>query len=149
MGNFFLLRTLLIIIRLLYGSDPCSRSVSGQTAESLHNYVPPDSLLSKSQGSTHILTNGNALVNWGSAGAVTEYNSKDEPVSGGIENLQAFALLIVTSYPLLFFPFFRSADIPRLFRFGRSRCRYRKLPCFQSRMARTSQRRGSPGRFRR
>jgi hypothetical protein len=53
---------------------------SCQTAESLHNYVPPDSLLSKSQGSTHILPNGNALVNWGSSGAVTEYNREDEPV---------------------------------------------------------------------
>jgi hypothetical protein len=36
-------------------------------------YIPPDGLLSKSQGSTQVLPNGNVLVNWGSEGAVTEY----------------------------------------------------------------------------
>ncbi|KAK5675160.1 hypothetical protein LTS10_012234 [Elasticomyces elasticus] len=43
------------------------------TAELVQGYYPPDNLLSKSQGSTQVLPNGNVLVNWGSEGAMTEY----------------------------------------------------------------------------
>lgn len=39
----------------------------------LQDYLPPDDLLSKSQGSTQVLPNSNVIVNWGSEGAVTEY----------------------------------------------------------------------------
>lgn len=42
-------------------------------AELVQAFYPPDDLLSKSQGSTQILPNGNALVGWGSEGAVTEF----------------------------------------------------------------------------
>lgn len=49
-------------------------------AKLLFNGVPPDGLLAKSQGSTQVLDNGNVLVNWGSAGAVTEFNSDAEPI---------------------------------------------------------------------
>ena len=43
------------------------------TAELLQGFYPPDGLLSKSQGSMQVLPNRNALVNWGSEGAMTEY----------------------------------------------------------------------------
>lgn len=50
------------------------------TAKLIFNGVPPDSLLSKSQGSTQLLPNGNVLVNWGSEGAVTEFDSDENPI---------------------------------------------------------------------
>ena len=63
-------------------------------------FFPPDDLLSKSQGSTQILPNGNALVNWGSEGAVTEFSPDGTAIfhayldSGflddGVENYRAF-----------------------------------------------------------
>ncbi|KAI0376450.1 ASST-domain-containing protein [Hypomontagnella monticulosa] len=69
-------------------------------AELLQGFFPPDDLLSKSQGSTQIFPNGNALVNWGSSGAVTEYLPDGTPIfhaymdSGylglGVENYRAF-----------------------------------------------------------
>lgn len=69
-------------------------------AELVQGFYPPDDLLSKSQGSTQILPNGNALVNWGSSGAVTEYLPNGEAIfhaymdSGdlglGVENYRAF-----------------------------------------------------------
>ncbi|KAK3623251.1 hypothetical protein LTR56_021731 [Elasticomyces elasticus] len=43
------------------------------TAVLVQGFYPPDGLLSKSQGSTQVLPNGNVLVNWGSEGAMTEY----------------------------------------------------------------------------
>ncbi|AOA63315.1 Putative arylsulfotransferase [Komagataella phaffii CBS 7435] len=48
----------------------------------LAQYDPPrgHNLLSKSQGSTQVLSNGNVLVNWGSEGAVTEYTADGTPV---------------------------------------------------------------------
>ncbi|KAF2794561.1 hypothetical protein K505DRAFT_374570 [Melanomma pulvis-pyrius CBS 109.77] len=46
------------------------------TAELVQAFYPPDALRSKSQGSTQLLPNGNAIVNWGSEGALTEYDSK-------------------------------------------------------------------------
>lgn len=63
-------------------------------------FNPPDNLLSKSQGSTQILPNGNALVNWGSEGALTEFKPDGTPIfhaymdSGvlaeGVENYRGF-----------------------------------------------------------
>ena len=50
------------------------------TAKVLFNGVAPDNLLAKSQGSTHVLPNGNVLVNWGSEGAVTEFDSEENPI---------------------------------------------------------------------
>ncbi|KAL3305599.1 arylsulfotransferase [Colletotrichum asianum] len=44
-------------------------------AELVQGFYPPNDLLSKSQGSTQILSGGNALVNWGSSGAVTEFKA--------------------------------------------------------------------------
>lgn len=46
----------------------------------LYQANPPDNLLAKSQGSTQVLENGNVLVNWGSEGAVTEFNDKGEAI---------------------------------------------------------------------
>ncbi|KKY18162.1 putative secreted protein [Phaeomoniella chlamydospora] len=43
-------------------------------------FYPPDDLLSKSQGSTQVLPNGNVLVNWGSEGAVTEFLPDGRPI---------------------------------------------------------------------
>jgi hypothetical protein len=63
-------------------------------------FNPPDGLLSKSQGSTQLLPNGNAFVNWGSEGAVTEFKSDGTPIfhayldSGslaeGVENYRGY-----------------------------------------------------------
>lgn len=70
------------------------------TAELVQGYYPPDGLLSKSQGSTQVLPNGNVLVGWGSEGAVTEFSPGGEPIfhaymdSGAlgvaVENYRAF-----------------------------------------------------------
>ncbi|QPG73889.1 hypothetical protein FOA43_001204 [Brettanomyces nanus] len=70
------------------------------TAKLLNNYVPPYQLLSKSQGSTQLLENGNVIVNWGSEGAMTEYTHEGKVVfhtffdSGSlgenVENYRAF-----------------------------------------------------------
>ncbi|KAI8272433.1 hypothetical protein K4K56_002351 [Colletotrichum sp. SAR 10_98] len=69
-------------------------------AELVQGFYPPDDLLSKSQGSTQILPGGNALVNWGSSGAVTEFKADGTPIfhaymdSGdlgvAVENYRAF-----------------------------------------------------------
>ncbi|KAJ5592023.1 uncharacterized protein N7459_002392 [Penicillium hispanicum] len=70
------------------------------TAKVVQAFQPPDGLLAKSQGSTQILPNGNALVNWGSEGAMTEFKPDGTPIfhaymdSGllgeGIQNYRAF-----------------------------------------------------------
>ncbi len=49
-------------------------------AKIVQAFHPPDNLLSKSQGSTQILPNGNVLVNWGSEGAMTEFKSDGTPI---------------------------------------------------------------------
>ncbi|KAI9926043.1 hypothetical protein ASPWEDRAFT_108994 [Aspergillus wentii DTO 134E9] len=43
------------------------------TASELRTYPAPDSLLANSQGNTQFLDSGNIFVNWGQAGAVTEF----------------------------------------------------------------------------
>lgn len=45
-------------------------------ANLVFNGVSPDDLLSKSQGSKQVLSNGNVLVNWGSEGAITEFKNE-------------------------------------------------------------------------
>lgn len=70
------------------------------TSRLVQGYYPPDNLLSKSQGSTQLLPNGNVLVNWGSEGALTEFLSDGKPIfhaymdSGslgdGVENYRGF-----------------------------------------------------------
>lgn len=69
-------------------------------AELVAAFHPPDDLLSKSQGSTQLLPNGNVLVNWGSEGALTEFHADGTPIfhtymdSGtlglGVENYRGF-----------------------------------------------------------
>lgn len=70
------------------------------TAKIVQAFQPPDGLLAKSQGSTQLLPNGNALVNWGSEGAMTEFGADGTPIfhaymdSGllgeGVQNYRAF-----------------------------------------------------------
>ncbi|KAF2016951.1 hypothetical protein BU24DRAFT_419992 [Aaosphaeria arxii CBS 175.79] len=70
------------------------------TAELVQGFYPPDDLRSKSQGSTQLLPNGNVIVNWGSEGALTEYDSEGNVLfhtymdSGylglGVENYRGF-----------------------------------------------------------
>ncbi|KAF2708493.1 hypothetical protein K504DRAFT_503654 [Pleomassaria siparia CBS 279.74] len=70
------------------------------TAELVQGFYPPDNLRSKSQGSTQLLPNGNVIVNWGSEGALTEYDSAGNVLfhfymdSGylglGVENYRGF-----------------------------------------------------------
>ncbi|KAM0498995.1 hypothetical protein D7B24_007132 [Verticillium nonalfalfae] len=43
-------------------------------ATSLHTYDAPDGLSARTQGSVQLLPNGNVFVNWGEAGAVTEFS---------------------------------------------------------------------------
>lgn len=71
-----------------------------KTVETIQAFYPPFSLLSKSQGSTHVLPSGNVLVNWGSEGAVTEYTSDGTAIfhaffdsgklAAGVQNYRAF-----------------------------------------------------------
>lgn len=51
-----------------------------RTAELLYNAFSPDELLTKSQGSNQVLPNGNIFVNWGSEGAVTEFDLDSNPI---------------------------------------------------------------------
>ncbi|KAF1847817.1 uncharacterized protein K460DRAFT_64343 [Cucurbitaria berberidis CBS 394.84] len=70
------------------------------TAELIQAFYPPDNLRSKSQGSTQLLPNGNVVVNWGSSGALTEYDASgnvlfhtymDSDYLGlGVENYRGF-----------------------------------------------------------
>lgn len=70
------------------------------TSKIVQAFQPPDGLLAKSQGSTQLLPNGNALVNWGSEGAMTEFRADGTPIfhaymdSGllgeGVQNYRAF-----------------------------------------------------------
>ncbi|OCL13145.1 hypothetical protein AOQ84DRAFT_125406 [Glonium stellatum] len=70
------------------------------TAELVQGFYPPNHLRSKSQGSTQILPNSNVIVNWGSEGALTEYDSSgnvlfhaylDSDYLGlGVENYRGF-----------------------------------------------------------
>jgi hypothetical protein len=70
------------------------------TSKIVQAFHPPNDLLSKSQGSTQVLPNGNVLVNWGSEGAITEFKSDGTPIfhfymdSGslgeGVENYRGF-----------------------------------------------------------
>lgn len=69
-------------------------------AKIVQAFHPPDDLLSKSQGSTQVLPNGNVMVNWGSEGAMTEFTPDGAPIfhtymdSGylglGVENYRGF-----------------------------------------------------------
>ncbi|KAH6654452.1 ASST-domain-containing protein [Truncatella angustata] len=75
-------------------------NTSSWEAELVQGFYPPDGLLSKSQGSTQVLPNGNVLVGWGSEGAVTEYLPNGTAIfhaymdSGnlgqGVQNYRAF-----------------------------------------------------------
>ncbi|TIB99773.1 hypothetical protein E3Q18_01398 [Wallemia mellicola] len=67
------------------------------TVETRQAFYPPDGLISKSQGSTQLLDNGNVLVNWGSEGAVTEFTSDGKAIyhayfekGHGAQNYRAF-----------------------------------------------------------
>lgn len=44
------------------------------TVREIHTYRPPDDLVTHSQGNVQFLPGGNVFVNWGQAGAVTEYS---------------------------------------------------------------------------
>lgn len=50
-----------------------SLNTKTRTASLLSSFPAPDGILSFSQGSTQILPDGHAFVNWGSGGAVTEF----------------------------------------------------------------------------
>lgn len=54
--------------------------VKNWQANLLFNGILEDQLLAKSQGSTQVLPNGNVFTNWGSEGAITEFNRKEEVV---------------------------------------------------------------------
>lgn len=44
------------------------------TAEEIKTFPAPDDLSAHSQGNLQVLSNGNAFINWGQAGAVTEFD---------------------------------------------------------------------------
>jgi Arylsulfotransferase (ASST) len=72
------------------------------SANLIQSFAPPlnHPLLAFSQGSLQTLPNNNVLINWGSEGAITEYNSRGKPLfhafldSGslfdGVQNYRAF-----------------------------------------------------------
>lgn len=90
--------------QVLYNSASSGKIVEVDTknkkATLLFNGVAPYGLLAKSQGSTQVLPNGHVLVNWGSEGAITEFDSEENPIfhafvdSGSLgehaENYRAF-----------------------------------------------------------
>ncbi|KAL4783402.1 ASST-domain-containing protein [Aspergillus varians] len=45
-----------------------------KTVREIHTYRPRDNLVAQSQGNVQFLPGGNVFVNWGQAGAVTEYS---------------------------------------------------------------------------
>ncbi|KAF1995110.1 hypothetical protein P154DRAFT_612009 [Amniculicola lignicola CBS 123094] len=45
-------------------------------AEEVHTYPAPDGLSAHSQGNAQVLPNGNIFVNWGQAGAITEFSEE-------------------------------------------------------------------------
>ncbi|KAI9148812.1 hypothetical protein HJFPF1_10854 [Paramyrothecium foliicola] len=47
-------------------------------AEAIRTFDAPDKLSARTQGSVQLLPNGNAFVNWGQAGAVTEFSDGGE-----------------------------------------------------------------------
>jgi arylsulfotransferase ASST len=53
-----------------------SLNTKTQTATLIHEFPAPDNIFAFSQGGIQILPNGNAFVNWGSAGAISEFSSK-------------------------------------------------------------------------
>jgi hypothetical protein len=48
------------------------------TATLVQKYAAPENIFAVSQGGTQVLANGNVFVNWGSAGAVTEFDGEGE-----------------------------------------------------------------------
>jgi len=47
---------------------------TAKTATALHTFDAPDGLSARTQGNAQLLPNGNVFVNWGEAGAVTEFD---------------------------------------------------------------------------
>ncbi|KAG0153344.1 hypothetical protein PDIDSM_5197 [Penicillium digitatum] len=50
------------------------------TAIEVQTFNPPDLLSAPSQGNAQVLENGNVFVNWGQAGAVTEFTADGSPI---------------------------------------------------------------------
>jgi hypothetical protein len=55
-----------------------SLNTTSWTATLIQAFPAPDGIFAASQGGTQILPNGNAFVNWGSGGAVTEFSPDGE-----------------------------------------------------------------------
>ncbi|CDH16890.1 uncharacterized protein ZBAI_08678 [Zygosaccharomyces bailii ISA1307] len=70
--------------RLSYSNVSSAKIIEVDThtwkARLINEYLPPDDLLSKSQGSTQVLPNSNVFVNWGSEGAITEFTYDGNPI---------------------------------------------------------------------
>lgn len=66
------------------------------TVKEIHTYTPPDNLVTHSQGNLQFLENGNKFVNWGQAGAVTEFSNDGTVLfhayvdSGANRNVQSY-----------------------------------------------------------
>jgi hypothetical protein len=73
---------------------------AAKTVATVQSFYPPFRLLSKSQGSTHVLSGGNVVVNWGSEGAITEFSPngtvvfhaflESGPLGVGVQNYRTF-----------------------------------------------------------
>lgn len=50
------------------------------TASEVQTFMPPDNLSVWSQGNVQVLASGNAFVNWGQVGAVTEFRPDGTPI---------------------------------------------------------------------
>jgi hypothetical protein len=70
------------------------------TATAVRTFPAPDGLSAPSQGSARVLRNGNLFVNWGQAGAITEFGENGEvlfhayldsdPVGRGVQSYRGF-----------------------------------------------------------
>ncbi|KAL8372458.1 hypothetical protein RB595_001998 [Gaeumannomyces hyphopodioides] len=88
------------------GPDPSQDTVSrarvlrldhrSGTAEEVQTLRSPNQLVVRSQGSHQILENGNHFVNWGQAGAITEFDSQGNPIFNAFLNSGRRAIIAIS-----------------------------------------------------
>ncbi|KAL2816966.1 ASST-domain-containing protein [Aspergillus granulosus] len=69
---------------------------STKTVREIQTFWPPEDLVANSQGNAQFLGNGNVFVNWGQAGAITEFSAEGEVLFHA--HLDSYPSLDVQSY---------------------------------------------------
>ncbi|TRM57121.1 ASST-domain-containing protein [Schizophyllum amplum] len=70
-----------------------SIDTTAMTAELVHEYLPSKKAISRSQGNTQVLENGNVIVGWGAEPVFGEYDSEGNALwemRFGVSNVQAY-----------------------------------------------------------